>query len=261
MKRVLFGLACLLAVWTPTAGAEEIRTWDIAGTRVSIEPQAEGGSRATIARDGAAPLTFDAREIRMREPAGENVTGSGVPQLVLTAWSGGDHCCFTTHMVELGPQPRMIQSLDTGPVDVDLFNQFDNDSALEIGLPDISFIGWPGNGAPSPLPRIILHWDGKQYVPSAKLMRAGTMLYQMQERTQPHNEAEAAAAIFKDTLDMIYAGRIRAARILLKQLLPPTPENKRLEQEFFDCKLPSSPWWPFIAGLNNMPAKAPACPS
>ena len=261
MKRVLFGLACLLAAWTPTAGAEEIRAWDIAGTRVSIDPLPEGGARATISRDGAQPLTLDARGLRLREPADDNLTGTGTPLLALTAWSGGDHCCYTTHIVALEPQPRLIQSLDTGPVDVDLFNQFDATPALEIGLPDTSFIGWPGDGAPSPLPRVILHWDGSQYVPSAKLMRAGTMLYQMQERTQPHNETEAAAAIFKDTLDMIYAGRIRAARILLKQLLPPTPENKRLEREFFDCKLPSSPWWPFIAGLNNMPAKAPACAS
>lgn len=262
-RRLLTGLGFALAAWTATpAGAEEPRAWSLDGTRVRVEAHPEGGERLVVERDGAAPLTIADHRLNVRAPVGENVTGGTTPQLVVTGWSGGSHCCFTVHLVDLGAQPRLVQSIDAGHTDVDLFNQFDDDPALEIGLPDWSFANWPYNFATSPVPRVILHWDGQQYVPSAKLMRAGTMLYQMQERRQPHSEEETVSAIFQDTLDIIYAGRMKAARTLLKQLLPPTPDNKRLEQAFFDCKLPSSPWWPFVAGLNNLPAKPPAatCP-
>lgn len=262
MRRLLTGLGCLLAAWSAPAAADEARTWDFAGTRVHIEATADGGERLNVERDGEAPLTVTAHRLGVRDPAGQNVTGGATPQLVVTGWSGGAHCCFTVHLLDVGPRPRLIQSIDAGHTDIDLFNQFDDDPALEVGLPDWSFTNWPSDFANTPVPRIILHWDGQQYVPSSKLMRAGTMLYQMQPRRQPQSDAETVAAIFQDTLDMVYAGRMKAARTLVKQLLPPTPENKALERELFDCRLPASPWWPFIAGLNNLPAKPPAanCP-
>lgn len=262
MKRLLMGTACLLAAWTAPAQADEARAWDLGGTHVTIEGPVSA-QRLTVTRDGAGPVTIEAYTLTAREPVGQSVTGGTTPQLVVTGWSGGAHCCHTIHIVDLGERPRLIQSIDAGHTDVDLFAQLDDDPAQEIALPDWSFANWPGSFANSPVPRVILHWDGQQYVPSVKLMRAGTMLYQMQERRQPRSEDEATAAIFQDTLDMIYAGRWKAARTLLKQLLPPTPDNKRLETEFFDCKLPSSPWWPFVASLSNLPAKPPAahCPA
>ncbi|MGE5515906.1 MAG: hypothetical protein ACM31D_08780 [Bacteroidota bacterium] len=262
MKRLLIGIACALAAWSMNARAEETRAWDFAGTRVAIE-DTQQGQRLTVRRGDAEPLSLEAWRLSVRDPAGANLTGGTTPQLVVNGWSGGTQCCYTVHLLDIGEHPHVIQSFDTGHSGSDPFTKFDDDEALEITLPDWSFANWPGSLANSPVPHVILHWDGRQYVPSPKLMRAGTMLYQMQERRQPRSEEETISAIFQDTLDMIYAGRWKAARTLLKQLLPPTPDNKRLEQEFFDCKLPSSPFWPFVAGLNNVPAKpvAAGCPA
>lgn len=258
MRRLLIVTTCLVASWPVPGLSDEGRWWDFAGTQVSIDKQADGSERATIRRNGAEPVVIASRAMRVREPAGLNVTGGDTPQLVLTTWSGEEGCCYRVHLVELGENPHLIQSFDLGRSDIDIFNQFDDDPALEIGLPDWSFAGWPHGFAFTPVPRVILHWDGQQYVPSAKLMRAGIMLYQMQERRQPNSAEETAGAIFKDTLDMIYAGRMKAARTLLRQLLPRTKENQVLERAFFDCKLPASPWWPFVASLNNLPAKPPS---
>jgi hypothetical protein len=266
MKHILTGALCLLAVYGAPAWAEGARSWDIGGAHVTVEKvppkpgtdEAEPSERLTVRRDGADAIVLEDYRFALREPKGENLTGGTTAQLAITGWSGGAHCCHTLHIVELGEKPRLLQSIDAGHSDIDLFAQMDDDPALEIALPDWSYAYWPGSFGGSPVPRVILHWDGQKYAPSAKLMRAGTMLYQMQERRQPQSEDEMVSAVFQDTLDMIYAGRWKAARTLLKQLLPPTPDNKRLEQEFFDCKLPSSPWWPFVAGLNNVPAKPPA---
>lgn len=262
MKRLLIGMACALAAWSTDAWAEDTRAWDFAGTRVTIE-DVEQGQRLTVRRDGAQPVSLEAWRLSVRDPAGANLTGGTTPQLVVNGWSGGTHCCYTVHLVEIGEHPRLIQSLETGHSGSDPFTKLDDDAAHEITLPDWSFANWPGSFANSPVPHVILHWDGQQYVPSPKLMRTGTMLYQMQERRQPQSEEETVSAIFQDALDMIYAGRMKAARTLLKQLLPPTPNNTRLQREFFDCKLPSSPFWPFVAGLNNLTPKPVAanCPT
>ena len=259
MRRFLIGMVCALGAWNTAAWGAEAQNWDLNGTRVTIEDIPVGGQRLTVRREGAADLSLTAQKLTPRDPVGENITGGATPMMVVTGWSGGAQCCYTVHIIDLGAQPRLVQSIDVGHSDAALFNQFDDDPALEVGLPDWSFVNWPfGDFATSPVPRVIMDWDGQQYVPSSKLMRAGIMLYQLQERRQPHSEQEIIGAVFQDTLDMIYAGRMKAARTLLKQLLPPTPENKRLEKEFFDCKLPSSPWWPFVAGLNSMAAKPPA---
>ncbi|HLO76107.1 MAG TPA: hypothetical protein VK196_06600 [Magnetospirillum sp.] len=267
MKRVLIAMGCLAAAWTAQARAEDTRDWQFGGTRVTIERNGED-ERLTVRRDGTAPVVLDEHRFSPRAPVGQNVTGDGQPQLVVTGWSGGAHCCHTVHIIDLGEQPRLIQSIDAGHSDLDLFAQLDDDAALEIALPDWTYAYWPGSFALSPVPHVVLEWDGRQYTPSARLTRNGSMYYrmqdeQMQNRRQPTSPEEQVAAIFQDTLDMVYAGRMKAARTLLKQLLPPTPENKQLQQVLFDCKLPSSPWWPFVAGLNGVPPKPPAatCPS
>lgn len=264
MNRLLIGICCVFAAWSLKARAEEARSWDFAGTQVSIEGTRDGET-LTVRRKGADPVEIKDFRISLTNPGGANVTGGTAPQLVISTWTGGSpHCCFTTHLVELGDKPHLIQTFDVGHGSpTELFVQLDDDPALEIALPDWSFANWPNGFAASPTPHIILNWDGAQYVPSVKLMRAGTMLYQMQERRQPQSDEETVGAVFQDALDMIYAGRMKAARTLLKQLLPATPDNKRLELEFFDCKLPSSPWWPFVASLNNLTPKpvASSCPT
>ena len=258
MRGILAGMAVAACIWAGAAAAGAARTWEVDGIHVAID-SGEERERLTVSRDGAPPVTLvEDFRLSVREPVTESITGTATPHLAVTGWSGGAHCCFTLHIIELGPQPRLVQSIDAGHSGVDLFSQMDGDPALEIALPDWSYASWPHDFATSPVPRVIMRWDGRQYAPSAKLMRAGTMLYQMQDRRQPETDEETMGAIFQDTLDMIYAGRMKAARTLLKQLLPPTPDNRKLEQAFFNCKLPASPWWPFIAGLNSLPAKPPA---
>lgn len=256
MRYPLIGIAAALALYTAPARGDEDRNWDFAGTKVTIESLAAesgGGQRLTVQRDGEI-LTIDDRSLRLREPVGTGVTGDATPQLVVTGWSGGDHCCHTIHIVDLGVHPRLIQRIAAGHSDQDLFAQLDDDPALEISLPDWSYAYWPHGFAQSPVPRVILHWDGRQYVPSARLMRNAAPLYQLRDRRQPQSEDEVIAAIFQDAVDLIYAGRLLETRTLLKQLLPNTAEAKSLHQTFFDCKLPASPWWPFIAQLNGVPA-------
>lgn len=267
MRRSLTGMAAALILCTGTARAEDGQAWEIGGNQVIIETVAapanggEDSQRLVVRRDGRDILAIADFRLHPREPVGANITGDTTPQLVVTGWSGGTHCCYTIHIVDLGPAPQVIQKIDAGHSDVDLFTQLDEDPALEISLPDWTYAYWPYNFASSPVPRVILHWDGRQYSPAAKLMRNAAPLSQLRDRRQPQTPQETIAAIFQDALDMIYAGRLVESRTLLKMLLPDTAEAKDLRKAFYDCKLPSSPWWPFVARLNNVPATpAKVCP-
>ena len=40
---------------------------------------------------------------------GTDITGLGKPNLILSEWSGGVHCCFTFHVLELGEHPERSQ--------------------------------------------------------------------------------------------------------------------------------------------------------
>ena len=42
-----------------------------------------------------------------------NITGNGIPNLVIEEYSGGAHCCSTYHVFELGDEFREISTLDT----------------------------------------------------------------------------------------------------------------------------------------------------
>jgi len=64
-------------------------------------------------------------------------------------------------------------------------------------------------------------------------------------------------------LDLIYAGRLSRARRFLDEAWPPMRTGKaQFRQEFFDCQLRRSLYWPQIAAMNNTPDEAPSptCP-
>jgi hypothetical protein len=84
---------------------------------VSIYNNGEAGvtqlSSLRVVRDGNIIYRQDGYSFRFGHPEfakqydylipiGTDITGMGVPNLVITEWSGGNHCCFVTSVYELG---------------------------------------------------------------------------------------------------------------------------------------------------------------
>src|SRR5713101_828578 len=46
------------------------------------------------------------------ELAGVDVNGDGIPDVVLEAYSGGAHCCWTYYIISLGSKPGMLLKLE-----------------------------------------------------------------------------------------------------------------------------------------------------
>lgn len=67
-------------------------------------------------------------------------TGDGIPDLVLSSWSGGAHCCSTVYLLQLGATVREVQVFDAKHSEAAEFRNLDADAPLElVGIADWSY--------------------------------------------------------------------------------------------------------------------------
>lgn len=146
---------------------------------------------------------------------GTDVSGDGVPDLVVHGWSGGAHCCFTAWVLSLGNDFRVLAKVGGANTDPVFFNA-DQDSAIEVEVIDWAFQDWPGSFAGSPSTRVVLDWTGNRLEPSPDL----TGFPRPDEASLKEEAAELRGdpgwlldyprhpykAVFSRVLDLLYAG-------------------------------------------------------
>ncbi len=99
-----------------------------------------------------------------------DLTGNGVPDLVIEDWSGGAHCCTSYSVIELGSVMRVLGTIDTGNVGTWKRSAVDNTPVVLFG--DAAWDYWQASHAESHLPAIYLRWDGRRFSPSLQDMAA-----------------------------------------------------------------------------------------
>ena len=86
---------------------------------------------------------------------GDDLTGDGVPNLLLEAYSGGAHCCFSYVLLSLGDELEVLWEgflADAGAVAVDLRG----DGARQLMSADMSFAYTFCSFAETPAPAVVL---------------------------------------------------------------------------------------------------------
>jgi len=86
---------------------------------------------------------------------GDDLTGDGVPNLLLEAYSGGAHCCFSYVLLSLGDELEVLWEgflADAGAVAVDLRG----DGAVQLMSADMSFAYAFCSFAETPAPALVL---------------------------------------------------------------------------------------------------------
>lgn len=93
-------------------------------------------------------------------PVGTDVTGGGVPDVIVWSWSGGAHCCLTFQVLQLGE--KLLDVADISADDsVDAhFADLRHDGHYEFVGRDWAFAYWHASFAMSPAPEIILRPSG-----------------------------------------------------------------------------------------------------
>jgi len=125
--------------------------------------------------------------------AGDDLTGEGIPDLLITEWSGGAHCCYTFHLFQLGSEFRKIQSLPLLDADESAFVRRPGVNGLVLASSDYSaFAYFPSDFAGSPAGRVFLSYQQGRFRLSTALMHA----------TAPKpGEIGECAALFKKSRD------------------------------------------------------------
>jgi hypothetical protein len=181
-------------------------------------------------------------------PIGTDLTGYGKPDVILNEWSGGAHCCYQFHVLELGNTVRQITTIDAEDSDYAHFEDLDHKGIYEFLGWDFTFSYWHTSFEGSPAPKIILRFNGKNYAlaPSrmAKPLPSRDTLVQTQTqiRSAEWENNFPPPLLWETMLNLIYTGHSVTARQILDDVwLPGHISKNEFIAEFCD-RLSASPY-------------------
>jgi FG-GAP repeat protein len=95
----------------------------------------------------------------MSELTGTDINGDGFPDVVVSAWSGGAHCCYSTAVYSVGEDVKPILVLETGNCGPGEFEDLDGNGTKEFITCDDRWAYNYCSFADSPFPRVIYSYD------------------------------------------------------------------------------------------------------
>jgi hypothetical protein len=200
---------------------------------------------------------------------GTDITGRGRPDMIVSFFTGGSHCCLLHYVFELEPQLQLLATLDAGDGDGAHF------SALDRGYyylaNDWNFAYWNTSFANSPAPPVILRFvdDPKArgyHLALDKMTRPAPARQDWAKASMEATQAFAddspfsggtGSKLWGDMLDLIYTGHSNLAWKLFNEAWPPRRPGKDKFLADFCSELTTSPYWPDLqTALVDRP---PAC--
>jgi len=172
-----------------------------------------------------------------------DVNGDGIPDLVLEAYSGGAHCCWTYYFVSLGSQPGLIAKFENNR-DVS-FLEDKKTGRIYLEIPDGAFDYFDEVcHACSPLPMVYLRLDGTNWVDVSReyledydeIIRDSreTLTAERRKRFKALKEKPSDVKSIERTryyaltivFAYLYSGREEQARQALSELWPPFDQER-----------------------------------
>ena len=98
-----------------------------------------------------------------------NITGNGIPNLVISEYSGGAHCCSTYHIYELGDEFREVDTIETRDGGM-VFTNLTDSVIPEIQMADWGYAYVFTCFAASHAPDIVLQYTDGKYQVATNLM-------------------------------------------------------------------------------------------
>lgn len=194
---------------------------------------------------------------------GEDITGDGLPNVILSEYSGGAHCCWTYYVLSLNSDKTIgIVAVIHANHGEALFTDLDNDGTWECILADWTFAYWRTDFHASPAPQIVLQYCDGQYVPALHLMAAQppsepalmNRANQLRERFSVHGGVlSVPQEYWAEILRLIYSGHEPLAWIVADEAWPVGYPGKEQFLDEFRQQLARSPYWPAIRASSLPP--------
>lgn len=197
-----------------------------------------------------APGEVSARQVSDR--TGQDVNRDGQPDVILSEWSGGADCCYTTTVFSVGTDLKEVFSRSTGKCGPGAFEDLDGDGAFEFITCDDRWANAYCAFADSPLPRVVYAYD-----PSRGVYVLATPRYASRFRDELAAALEGAQAwmsesdgkdpgldkcrLLRPVLGLMYSGRMDDGLVLIRGLYRGA-DREAFEQETVE-KVRQSPLW------------------
>jgi hypothetical protein len=161
--------------------------------------------------------------------SGTDINADGFPDLVVSAWSGGAHCCYSSGVYSVGEGVKAILVLETGNCGPGELEDLDGNGTREFVTCDDQWAYAYCSFADSPFPRVIYSYDpsrGMYVVDTPRfagryrdqlaeaLDEAQTWLSESGGRDQGLDKCR----LLRPVLGLMYSGRFSDGVLLLRGL-------------------------------------------
>lgn len=190
---------------------------------------------------------------------GKSINSDKKPNLVVSEWTGGAHCCYNFYIFQIGEKFRCIAYIETEHGSYSDFADLRKDGNLELVMHDWTFAYWNAGFANSPAPEVILSYQDHMYLPDLKLMSKPAPTEQEVESWAKGFKAEfsdpdvvdvaddqkwsAPSDLWGKMLDLIYSGNATSAWKLCDLSWPPDHPGKGVFLKEFKRQLKTSPYY------------------
>jgi hypothetical protein len=276
-RYLVFALACLcVALGAALAQADDapLRTWQLGGYAIAIERINSSNSfdqdLLTIRSAGKLVHAEVAPHIDFIVPGAGgadapqlvSITSTAAKDMVIEAFSGGAHCCFSIEVATLGDKFAVSSPLDLRDAGAALFKLPDG-ALYGFRSADEAYAHRWTSFVSSPSPEILLRYDAdKGFTVAIDLMRkprTAAEIQQLAAKMRADKDAWKAeknsptAEYLRTALDLVYTGDLKGAQVYAKTAWPDgRPGRKDFIDDLNQCALPASPWWTAIAELNGI---------
>lgn len=192
---------------------------------------------------------FAARAVSIRLlHIGRDITGDGVPDVVVEQFSGGMHCCTQSTVLGLGPALHDYGTINGADGEVE-FEDADGDGVLEARIGDWRFAYWREYAfVETQVPDVILHLTPEGYRPACDLMRepapdSAALADKARELSDGWTTGDPPAELWGYAVELVYQGHAGLAWHFLDLAWPRTiPGRTEFERDLRE-QLQGSPCW------------------
>ncbi|MEI9968606.1 MAG: hypothetical protein WDM87_08295 [Terracidiphilus sp.] len=185
---------------------------------------------------------------------GTDVTGRGQPDMIVSLFTGGAHCCTIHFVFELGPQFKLLATLNDSDDDLAHFERL-ADGHYYYMTADWTFGYWPTCFACSPSAVVTLRWTDdakgggfhlamdKMQIPAPTTAEWNKELSAAQKVVAAGDADSIGTTMWQTVLNLIYGGQSDLAWKFVDALGPKAQQKPLPALGDFCSELKTSPYW------------------
>lgn len=206
------------------------------------------GARRVVTLGSAGDLTA----ITIDSMSGRDINRDRVPDLIVSSWSGGAHCCYATTVYSVGRDARKVLAVETGNCGPGTFEDLDGDNVLEFSTCDDQWADTYCDFASAPMPTVVFAYDPASRDYEVATPRFSNALQHLIDGELAETRTALAGdggkdpgaekcRVLRPALDLMYTGRLNEGVALIRNIYRGGDLEAFIQQ--VTTQMRSSPLW------------------